>query len=87
MCGEAAQKRECVGRTLSSSSFSCLSVKDMIGLVHVQDLAASVDDVDVGKFTDVVKEYDSMSRLVSLSFFPTSSRVRRKGVGQQVCRE
>ncbi|CAM6084089.1 unnamed protein product [Calypogeia fissa] len=27
------------------------------------DLAASVDEVDVGKFTDVVKEYDSMSRL------------------------
>jgi hypothetical protein len=29
-----------------------------------QDLAASTDEGDVGKFTDAVKEFDSMTRLV-----------------------
>ena len=29
-----------------------------------QDLAASMDEGDVGKFTDAVKEFDSMTRLV-----------------------
>lgn len=28
-----------------------------------QDLAASTDEGDVGKFTDAVKEFDSMTRL------------------------
>jgi alpha-soluble NSF attachment protein len=27
------------------------------------DLASAVDEVDVVKFTDIVKEYDSMSRI------------------------
>lgn len=31
-----------------------------------QDLAAAIVEVDADKFTDVVKEFDSMSRLVSL---------------------
>jgi len=31
-----------------------------------QDLAAAISEVDTDKFTDVVKEFDSMSRLVSL---------------------
>lgn len=30
-----------------------------------QDLVASIDEMDIVKFTDVVKEFDSMSRLVS----------------------
>jgi alpha-soluble NSF attachment protein len=29
----------------------------------IQDLASSIDEVDVVKFTDIVKEYDSMSRI------------------------
>lgn len=29
-----------------------------------QDLAASVDEEDVAKFTDAVKEFDSMTKLV-----------------------
>ena len=29
-----------------------------------QDLAASMDEGDVAKFTDAVKEFDSMTRLV-----------------------
>lgn len=32
----------------------------------MQDLATAVDEVDTVKFTDVVKEFDSMSRLVSM---------------------
>lgn len=32
----------------------------------LQDLAAAIDEMDIVKFTDVVKEFDSMSRLVSL---------------------
>lgn len=32
----------------------------------LQDLAAAIFEVDADKFTDVVKEFDSMSRLVSL---------------------
>ena len=39
-----------------------------------QDLAASMDEGDVAKFTDAVKEFDSMTRLVlsigNLSVFP-----------------
>jgi hypothetical protein len=31
----------------------------------IQDLASAIDEVDVVKFTDIVKEYDSMSRIVS----------------------
>ena len=31
----------------------------------MQDLAAAIMEVDVDKFTDIVKEFDSMSRLVS----------------------
>lgn len=31
-----------------------------------QDLAASMDEEDVGKFTDAIKEFDSMTRLVML---------------------
>ena len=30
-----------------------------------QDIAAAMDEEDVGKFTDVVKEFDSMTPLVS----------------------
>lgn len=33
----------------------------------LQDLAASVDEEDVGKFTAVVAEFDSMTRLVCFS--------------------
>lgn len=33
-----------------------------------QDLATAVVEVDADKFTDVVKEFDSMSRLVSLVY-------------------
>jgi alpha-soluble NSF attachment protein len=29
----------------------------------IQDLASAIDEVDVVKFTDIVKEYDSMSRI------------------------
>jgi hypothetical protein len=29
-----------------------------------QDLAASMDEGDVAKFTDAIKEFDSMTRLV-----------------------
>jgi alpha-soluble NSF attachment protein len=29
----------------------------------LMDLASSIDEVDVVKFTDIVKEYDSMSRI------------------------
>jgi alpha-soluble NSF attachment protein len=29
----------------------------------IQDLAGAIDEVDVVKFTDIVKEYDSMSRI------------------------
>lgn len=32
-----------------------------------QDIAAAVDEEDVVKFTDVVKEFDSMTPLVKLS--------------------
>lgn len=32
----------------------------------MQDLATAIDEVDTVKFTDVVKEFDSMSRLVSM---------------------
>lgn len=32
-----------------------------------QDIAASVDEEDVAKFTDVVKEFDSMTPLVHIS--------------------
>jgi hypothetical protein len=32
-----------------------------------QDLASAVEEADVVKFTDVVKEFDSFTRLVSLS--------------------
>lgn len=35
-------------------------------LVSMQDLATAIDEVDTVKFTDVVKEFDSMSRLVSI---------------------
>jgi alpha-soluble NSF attachment protein len=31
----------------------------------LQDLAAAIDETDVVKFTDVVKDFDTMSRLVS----------------------
>ena len=30
-----------------------------------QDIAAAIDEEDVGKFTDTVKEFDSMTPLVS----------------------
>jgi hypothetical protein len=30
----------------------------------IQDLAGAIDEVDVVKFTDIVKEYDNMSRIV-----------------------
>lgn len=36
-------------------------------MLFLQDLAASIDERDVVKFTDVVKEFDSMSRLVRFS--------------------
>ena len=35
----------------------------------VQDLAAAVDEVDVAKFTDAVKEFDSMTKLVFQAFY------------------
>uniref|UniRef100_A0A7I4BJL4 Uncharacterized protein n=1 Tax=Physcomitrium patens TaxID=3218 RepID=A0A7I4BJL4_PHYPA len=35
----------------------------------LQDLAAAIDEMDVVAFTDVVKEFDSMSRLVSLMIY------------------
>ena len=31
----------------------------------LQDLAAAIDEMDVVKFTDVVKDFDNLSRLVS----------------------
>ena len=30
-----------------------------------QDIAAAIDEEDVGKFTEVIKEFDSMTPLVS----------------------
>lgn len=33
-------------------------------LFFAQDIAASIDEEDVAKFTDVVKEFDSMTPLV-----------------------
>jgi hypothetical protein len=32
-----------------------------------QDIAAAIDEEDIAKFTDVVKEFDSMTPLVHLS--------------------
>ena len=32
--------------------------------IFCQDIAASIDEEDVAKFTDVVKEFDSMTPLV-----------------------
>jgi hypothetical protein len=46
----------------------------------LQDLAAAVVEVDADKFTDVVKEFDSMSRLVSLVYMMSSV-----GCGYQLC--
>jgi alpha-soluble NSF attachment protein len=41
-----------------------------------QDLAASMDEGDVAKFTDAVKEFDSMTRLVlSIGILPVISFV------------
>lgn len=34
-----------------------------------QDLAAAIDEEDVAKFTDAVKEFDSMTPLVSVFFY------------------
>lgn len=34
-----------------------------------QDIASAIDEEDVTKFTDVVKEFDSMTPLVILSIF------------------
>lgn len=34
-----------------------------------QDIASAIDEEDVAKFTDVVKEFDSMTPLVILSVF------------------
>lgn len=31
---------------------------------HGQDLASAIDEEDIAKFTDVVKEFDSMTPLV-----------------------
>lgn len=33
----------------------------------MQDLAAALDEEDIAKFTDAVKEYDSMTQLVKLN--------------------
>ena len=38
-------------------------------IISWQDLAVAVEEADVVKFTDVVKEFDSFTRLVSLWFF------------------
>ena len=35
----------------------------------LQDLAAAIDEEDVAKFTDAVKEFDSMTPLVSVFSF------------------
>jgi len=32
-----------------------------------QDIAAAIDEEDVAKFTDVIKEFDSMTALVHFS--------------------
>lgn len=34
-----------------------------------QDVAAAIDEEDVGKFTEVIKEFDSMTPLVSSELF------------------
>lgn len=48
----------------------------------MQDLASAIDEEDVAKFTEVVKEFDSMTRLVCplkhwhmISFFVQSAKV------------
>ena len=46
----------------------------------MQDLVAAIVEVDADKFTDVVKEFDSMSRLVSLVYMMSSV-----GYGYQLC--
>jgi hypothetical protein len=39
----------------------------LTNLMH-QDLASSMDEGDVAKFTEAIREFDSMTRLVCLSF-------------------
>jgi hypothetical protein len=42
----------------------------------LQDLAAAMDEGDIAKFTDAIKEFDSMTRLVcsdDISYFFSSS--------------
>ena len=41
----------------------------------VQDLAGAVDEVDVAKFTDAVKEFDSMTKLVCQAFILCSYKI------------
>ncbi len=33
-------------------------------MLLVQDLVGAIDEVDVVKFTDIVRDYDNMSRIV-----------------------
>lgn len=43
---------------------SVRTIYDIFVYLFWQDLAAAVDEEDVAKFTDVVKEFDSMTPLV-----------------------
>jgi len=63
-----------------SPVFLILKSKNCLNLL--QDLAASIDESDVVKFTDVVKEFDSMSRLVS---FLMTFWVLVTNEGQAIC--
>jgi len=46
-----------------------------------QDLAASIDEGDVAKFTDAVKEFDSMTRLDPWKTTPSEGKERAKEKG------
>jgi len=47
----------------------------------LEDLAASMDEGDVAKFTDAVKEFDSMTRLDPWKTTPSEGKERAKEKG------
>jgi hypothetical protein len=57
--GKGCQCKLSTHRNVDFFSLTCTELK-----FAWQDLAASMDEGDVAKFTDAVKEFDSLTRLV-----------------------
>lgn len=74
----------CFRRRTVLFSDSCALDSEVWSLFNLlQDLAASIGESDVVKFTDVVKEFDSMSRLVRFltTFLGCNQRLSRAVCG------